>query len=112
MLGLSSETLKDRAIYIKNKLSHIKNYSVEVIEGHSEVGGGTLPDLALPAFLVAINSSDGPAKLQEKLRNETPAVYTRIFEEKLLLDMRTVKPEEMEELLTVLQKAMNKCRKL
>ena len=73
-----------------------------VIVGESMVGGGSLPGSTLPTRLVAIR---GRAKeLAEGLRQGSPIVIARIENERLLLDPRTVLPEEEKVLLNRIAK--------
>lgn len=83
--------------------------SAEVIHGESMVGGGSLPGSTLPTRLVAIGrngnmSASGVQALSRKLRNsrEIP-VIGRINEDVLLLDPRSVLPEEDEIVINVLR---------
>ncbi|MFN2136840.1 MAG: L-seryl-tRNA(Sec) selenium transferase [Candidatus Promineifilaceae bacterium] len=61
----------------------------EIVEGHSRVGGGSLPGSALPTKLVALNNGNAQS-LAARLRAVDPPVITRIQEDRLLLDPRTV----------------------
>jgi L-seryl-tRNA(Ser) seleniumtransferase len=81
----------------------------QVVEGESMVGGGCLPGGTLPTKLVAI-SGKGRRKnqsiaqtLAERLRNGEPPVIGRISDNVLLLDPRTVLPEEDEAMLVALR---------
>jgi len=67
-----------------------------VIDGVSVVGGGSLPDEGLPTRLIAVpaRAEAGAEALSEALRRGRPAVAGRIEEGRLLLDLRTVLPEE------------------
>jgi L-seryl-tRNA(Ser) seleniumtransferase len=70
--------------------------TAEVVSGETMVGGGSLPGGSLPTKLVAIK---GDKKLSvktigEKLRRRDFPVIGRISEDALLLDPRTVLPEE------------------
>ncbi|MDO8717243.1 MAG: L-seryl-tRNA(Sec) selenium transferase [Dehalococcoidales bacterium] len=71
-----------------------------IIDGESMVGGGSLPGSTLPTKLVAIGGG-GKRKggnlaqtLAQRLRQSNPPVIGRISEDVLLLDPRTVLPEE------------------
>jgi len=83
-----------------------------VVEGESVVGGGSLPGSTLPSQLVAIKASgkgkgqNKVQKLAERLRAQSPAVIARIEGNTLLLDPRTVSPEDDESVLTALQSAI------
>jgi L-seryl-tRNA(Ser) seleniumtransferase len=73
--------------------------SVRVIEGTSEVGSGSLPTQTMPTRLVAVaHASVGPDELALRLRQNRPPVFTRIQEDQVLLDPRTLLDGE-EELL-------------
>lgn len=79
-----------------------------VIGGESVVGGGSLPGSTLPTILVAINGK-GRIKIPElaaKLRTQQPPVIGRIEGDSLVLDPRTVFPEEDEVLLQLLHKCL------
>jgi len=83
--------------------------TAEVIDGESMVGGGSLPGSTLPTRLVAIGrggtmSATAVQTLARKLRNhkELP-VIGRINEDVLLLDPRSVLPEEDEIIINILR---------
>lgn len=67
-----------------------------VIEGESMVGGGSLPGGTLPTRLVAIHGRKGHSAqmLGQRLRSEEMPVIGRISGDTLLLDPRSVLPEE------------------
>ncbi|MFO7995971.1 MAG: L-seryl-tRNA(Sec) selenium transferase, partial [Dehalococcoidia bacterium] len=80
-----------------------------VIEGESMVGGGSLPGAVVPTRLVALGHGKGPdlaPALAERLRHHDPPVVGRIKGNLLLLDPRSVLPEEEEVLLEALRKAI------
>jgi L-seryl-tRNA(Ser) seleniumtransferase len=68
----------------------------EVQPGESSVGGGSFSTAALPTSLLLWT---GPkAALEEchvKLRQQDPALVTRINQDGLAVDMRTIKPSEL-----------------
>jgi L-seryl-tRNA(Ser) seleniumtransferase len=75
----------------------------QVIEGHSTVGGGSLPGGTLPTWLVALNVPS-PDALAERLRRGDPPVITRIEDDRLVLDPRTVLPGQEKVLLATITK--------
>jgi L-seryl-tRNA(Ser) seleniumtransferase len=77
----------------------------EVVTGESTVGGGSLPGETLPTRLVAL-SGRAPNALAARLRASQPPVIARVAEGRLLLDPRTVLPEEAEPLLRALRQAL------
>jgi L-seryl-tRNA(Ser) seleniumtransferase len=81
----------------------------QVIDGESMVGGGSLPGSTLPSKLVAIGSP-GKKKgaslaqtLAQRLRSQETPIIGRITGDVLLLDPRTVLPEEDEIVLRSLR---------
>jgi L-seryl-tRNA(Ser) seleniumtransferase len=78
---------------------------VSVQEGESTVGGGSLPGEVLPTWLVAVDVPSVEA-LARRLRLGEPAVVARVAEGRVLLDPRTVLPEEEGALLEALKEAL------
>ncbi len=77
--------------------------------GTSRVGGGAAPMQDLPTTLVEVRpaAADGAvARWEEALRSGDPPVVARIQEGAILLDPRTVRPDEEEDLL----RAVAACR--
>ena len=74
----------------------------QVISGESTVGGGSLPGAVLPTALLAIDC-DAPDRLTAKLRQGQPPVIARIAEGRVLLDPRTVLPEQDADLVRALK---------
>ena len=66
---------------------------IEVIDGRSMIGGGSLPEESLATSLLAIDSPDVDG-LARCLRLGEPAVVGRIERGRLLFDPRTVDPRE------------------
>jgi L-seryl-tRNA(Ser) seleniumtransferase len=76
------------------------------VPGHSAVGGGTLPGQTLPTHLVAC-AAGRAEQVARRLRSEEAAaigsrVVARIQDDLLMLDPRTVLPDQVEPLLTTL----------
>jgi L-seryl-tRNA(Ser) seleniumtransferase len=77
----------------------------EVTAGQSTVGGGSLPEEMLPTFLLALNGRQ-PNRFLARLRASSPPIIARVEEERVVLDPRTVLPEEEGALLVGLQNAL------
>lgn len=86
--------------------------SGRVIEGESMIGGGSLPGNTLPTRLVALGGQSkkkgkGLAQaLAKRLRSQDPPIVARISENLLLLDPRSVLPEEDQVMLQSLRTAI------
>jgi L-seryl-tRNA(Ser) seleniumtransferase len=78
----------------------------DVVDGRSTVGGGSLPGETLPTKLVALPVAH-PDQLAAALRAADPPVISRIEDDHLVLDPRTVLPEEERELLRVVVEVMS-----
>ena len=67
----------------------------ELVDGESLLGGGSAPSAVLPTKLVAVTCKNLSAdKLAAQLRGFDPAVIARVEEGRVLLDLRTVFPEQ------------------
>ncbi len=82
-----------------------KDITVEIADGESTVGGGSLPGETLPTRLVALPLPH-PDRTADALRAADPPVIARIEGDQLVLDPRTVLEEEEQELLRAVVKAM------
>lgn len=92
-------TIKKQAEQFINKLIDTK-YERNIQGASSQIGGGTMPDVELPTYVVTLTHPDYAAQaLAEQLRQQTPAVITRIKDESVWIDFRTIAAEEMDELL-------------
>jgi L-seryl-tRNA(Ser) seleniumtransferase len=76
-----------------------------LVQGESTVGGGSLPGETLPTWLLAL-SPRGPNAFAARLRRQQPPVIARVADGKVLLDPRTVLPEEEAALLRGLHNAL------
>ncbi len=80
--------------------------AIEVIDGQSAIGGGTTPGLGIATRLLAIGLPQGPDWLDERLRRHDPPVIARIERDRLLLDLRSVNPEDDAVVLAALNAAL------
>jgi L-seryl-tRNA(Ser) seleniumtransferase len=99
MIRATSEELARRAEKFTEQIRAAlpKDATIEVREGNSVIGGGSTPDRQLPARVISIASRRlSAAALEERLRRPTSGapVIARIEDDRLLLDLRTVFPEE------------------
>lgn len=80
-----------------------KHIALNIITGNSQVGGGALPQLELPTFLIAV-TADGvsPEKIDTSFRQCKTPVLGRIQKGKYLLDLRTMVDADIPDLITAL----------
>ncbi|OCA90686.1 L-seryl-tRNA(Sec) selenium transferase [Bacillus sp. FJAT-27225] len=91
------EELKDRSMQFAAQLEKKTScYSMSILPTEGQVGGGTMPDVVLPSFSVALKHDTLSAdQLEKKLRLEsTFPIICRIQNEAVLIDLRTVTVEE------------------
>jgi L-seryl-tRNA(Ser) seleniumtransferase len=100
MLGLDAAAVRARAQALADGLRvACPQARIVVGEGSSAVGGGAAPAVEIPTALVAISHAMlGPARLAAALRAGDPPVVARVADDRLVLDLRTVRPEEDEAL--------------
>ena len=67
--------------------------TLSAVNTESTVGGGSLPGQVLPSWALSI-SGPAPQKLLAALRAGTPAIVGRVVDDAVLLDLRTVDPED------------------
>jgi L-seryl-tRNA(Ser) seleniumtransferase len=80
---------------------------VQAVQDVSQVGGGACPLRELTTWVLEIEPGPGGAPgLERRLRGAQPGVVARIKNDRILLDMRTVLPEEIEVLFQVLCKVL------
>jgi L-seryl-tRNA(Ser) seleniumtransferase len=87
-----------------------KNWAAElgtgdVLAGESTLGGGSLPGETLPTFTLSLSIRQTEDCLA-RLRRHDPPVVARTEKGKILLDPRTVLPDEDEELVFAVQAAL------
>jgi L-seryl-tRNA(Ser) seleniumtransferase len=102
MLALSAEELERRARSLIDQITGTElQFSLEA--GESAVGGGAGPTCNLPTSLLAITHPKMTAQeIERTLRNSSPPVIARISEGKVLLDLRTVFPDELQDVARAL----------
>jgi L-seryl-tRNA(Ser) seleniumtransferase len=99
MIRESEAEIRRRA---ERLLQTLPALSARLVPGRSVIGGGATPEQSIPTWLIAIDCAD-EAAAQRRLRANDPPVIARVEEGKLLLDLRTVLPEEEGEVAASLQ---------
>jgi L-seryl-tRNA(Ser) seleniumtransferase len=104
MIAMPLTQIEKRAHHWKQVIE-TKWAEANVIDGLSTVGGGSLPGDTLPTKLLAIPADDGAhaSQLASTLRRQTIPVVVRVEKNALLLDPRTVLPEQEPDLISILQ---------
>jgi L-seryl-tRNA(Ser) seleniumtransferase len=98
----TKEEIRERSENLVKRIP--AGYHCTVTESTSQVGGGTMPEVELPTVVIGISHPTLPAEhLARTLRiNNIPPIITRIQNEEILLDLRTVTSEEEDVILLAL----------
>jgi L-seryl-tRNA(Ser) seleniumtransferase len=108
MLALDFGQLNKRAnVFVKRLKKNLSanGLSVEITEGESAIGGGSAPTTHPRTALVLLKHSALTAnELEEKLRRNSPPIITRIVDDCVAIDLRTVFEEDEAELVSALVK--------
>lgn len=86
--------------FIKELASRNAGYRLELLESTSQIGGGTMPGVELPTYMAAVSHGGLPAhELAARLRHCRPPVITRLQDNKVCIDFRTVGQSELAEVV-------------
>ena len=92
MLSLTAEEIEQRA---RSLIEGLSAGQFELIPGESTMGGGAGPTSNVPTTLISIRHPDRSGQdIEHQLRTSTPPIIARISEGKVLLDLRTVFPDQ------------------
>ncbi len=96
MMRLTAQEIGERAEAIARELRvNAPRLRVETGEGVSVIGGGAAPGATLPTVLLAVTCERLSAdELAARLRAHEPPIVARVEEGRVLLDLRTVFPEQ------------------
>ena len=104
MIQMPAGEIKKRAEAL---LGRLPEGAASVEEGRSLIGGGSTPEQCIPTWLVVIRTG-GVAEIDRRLRTGEPPVVARIERDRLVVDLRTVFPEEEPALVRALQEALSR----
>jgi len=94
MMRLAKEAIGERAEALAARIATPK-LRVEIVDGESILGGGAAPSSILPTRLLALTCEGLSAdELVARLRSWDPPIIARVDEGRVLLDLRTVFPEQ------------------
>ena len=103
MLAMSREEVGQRAGALIDQIAG-GELQLALEDGESAVGGGAGPTCSLPTTLIAITHPRMSAQeIERVLRSSFPPVISRISEGKVLLDLRTVLPDELAAVVAALK---------
>ena len=94
-LAATQTELSVRALGFAEQVVRLRGLNVSVQPGFSVVGGGSAPGIELPTTLVAVGDATQTASaIEARLRQNGVPIITRVENGCVLIDLRTVLPEE------------------
>jgi L-seryl-tRNA(Ser) seleniumtransferase len=90
MIRASAADVRIRAERLAERLTHAR---YELVAGESVIGGGATPQQSIPTCLIALEVASAAAA-ERRLRANEPPIVVRIAGDRLLVDLRTVLPDE------------------
>ena len=109
MLTYKISELEEKAKCLYDKIID-KNIDADVFieDGLSQVGGGSMPLETIKTKVVAITPKNmSVSSLEKKLRLSNSHIIARIYDNKYILDVRTIFEEEFEIIANELKKVLN-----
>ena len=105
MISMPSDTIKTRAEAWQGQVGR----GSFVVATKSTIGGGSLPGDTLPSWALQLRASDDSSvdSLAQALRTSPTPVIGRIEDDALLLDPRTVLPDQEPALLDSVTRALS-----
>jgi len=94
MMRLSKEAIGERTEALAAQVA-APGLKVEIVDGESILGGGAAPSSVLPTRVLAVTCEGLSAdELVALLRGSEPPIIARVDEGRVLLDLRTVFPQQ------------------
>ncbi len=106
MLSASDAVLSERATALVEALVDL-GVEATLAAGEGAVGGGTYPGVALEGPVVRVLPGEGNAnELAARMRRSRPPVVARVVDDAVVIDPRTVLPDEDADLVRVVSEAV------
>ncbi|WP_026475727.1 L-seryl-tRNA(Sec) selenium transferase [Alkaliphilus transvaalensis] len=109
MITEGIEPIRQKAVELMNDLLKEKlDLSIEMMDDFSQVGGGSLPLEKLPTKVLQLTSRKLTVnQLEEKLRMQPTPIITRIQDDKLIIDLRTIKERDYSFICEALKRVLS-----
>lgn len=108
MLTYTMEELEEKANTLYSKLENLNTYAnIRIEDGLSQVGGGSMPLETINSKVIAITPNNmNVSTLEKKLRLSDSHVIARVYEDKYVLDIRTIFEDEFDILAKEIERAL------
>jgi len=107
ILAMLAQTRQELRARSERLIGRLKGISSELRPGSSVIGGGSTPEMQLPTTLIAFAPPAGlsAAACEHRLRQGPIPVVSRVEKEHVILDLRTVFPEQEDQLVNAITSA-------
>lgn len=108
MLTYTIEELEEKANKLYDKIKYLKKYAnISIEDGLSQVGGGSMPLETIASKVISITPENiNVSTLEKKLRLSDAHIIARVYDDKYVLDSRTIFEDEFETVKNELEKAL------
>ena len=108
MLTYSAKELEEKANNLYSIIEHLNNYAdIKIEDGLSQVGGGSMPTETMNSKVITIIPKDiNVSTLENRLRLSDSHIIARVYDDKYVLDVRTIFEDEFEVIKNELEKAL------
>ncbi|GAB1476831.1 L-seryl-tRNA(Sec) selenium transferase [Bacillota bacterium] len=98
MITSTQDDMRSKAIILAEQVRRGTDaFDVEVIKSEGQIGGGSTPNQFLKSYAVAIRGRNVmPDRIERDLRSWMHPIIARINQDKVLIDMRTVREDEID----------------
>ena len=109
MIAASGDALKARAERLAEMLQQrVEKARIDLVDDTAEVGGGSYPGVELSSWVLRVTiAGRSEQELEAALRAGVPPVIARVREGALVLDPRTVLPDEEDDFLAAVSAALS-----
>ena len=107
MLLYTYDELTQRAENLFNKIANLNlDANISMEDGLSQVGGGSMPLETMKSRVIAISpKSISISELEKRLRLSNSHIIARVYDDKYILDVRTIFDDEFDVVAKELEKA-------
>jgi len=102
MISEDLEVVKNKAQKLRDKLAELGNKKIvtKIDKDASKTGGGAFPIQKIPTYVIKVQVKDMDLnELSYKLRMNNPPIFTRLHDDYMLFDLRTIKETEIEKIV-------------
>jgi L-seryl-tRNA(Ser) seleniumtransferase len=104
MMRMTQNEIGARAEAMARQMQNNAEVTAQVVDGQSVIGGGAAPASTLPTRLLALSAGSNSAdRLMAHLRSQEPPIVARVQDGSVLIDLRTVFPEQDGLIIAALQ---------